>query len=139
MTAHDLEREFSTRGIRRGPALLLDEKAALALIDRAALQGIAIRAIDQVRPTDLAGYTPLKGSEIRDETERASTWEHARGFVHALAGRELLFEIVLDDHAEGRGAVARGYMTHADTRSALVAALFLMGLITLFVLWANVP
>ena len=57
--------------------------------------------------------------------------------VRALLGRNLLFEVVLDDRSEARVTVARGFMTAADTRSALFSAVFLVALVTLFAFWAS--
>ena len=74
---------------------------------------------------------------IADDLEREfATRDHARRFVRSLAGRDLLFEIVLDDHSEAR-QVARGVLTHAQTRSTLVVAIFLVGMVTLFMLLAS--
>jgi hypothetical protein len=137
MTAEDLELEFSSRGTWRGRALLLDERASLALIDRAALMGVAIKAIDQVRRADLAGYSTLKGTDSRDDGERSASWDQARSFVRALAGRDLLFEIVLDERAETRVIAARGFLTASDTRTVLFSTLVLVGLVTVYMMVAS--
>ena len=137
MFADDLELEFSSRGTWRGRALLLDERTALALIDRAALAGVGIRGIDQVRRGEVNGYATLKGEDAREPVDRSASWDQARGFVKALAGRDLLFEVVLDDSGERRPPAQRTFMTAADTRSVLVSALALVGLVTLFVVWAG--
>ena len=137
MDADDLELEFSSRGIWQGRALLVDERTALALIDKAATMGIAVKAIDQVRRADVGDYATLKGTGSQEEVERTASWDQARGFVRALLGRDLLFEVVLDDRSEARATVARGFMTAADTRSALFSAVFLVALVTLFAFWAS--
>jgi hypothetical protein len=133
MSARDLEAEFAARGIFQNGALLLDEKAALALIDRAALLGVAIKGIDQVRTGDVPDYASLKGSG-GDDGDRSASWDHARGFIRALAGRGLLFEIVLEDRSPTRVVRSRGYMTQADSRSFLFSAFFIVGLAIMVVL-----
>ena len=124
MSAHDIEAEFSPRGVRQGRALLLDERAALALIDRAAQLGVAIVAVDQVRRDDAHDYATLQG-EIDEQFERTASWDQAREFIRALHGRGLLFEVVLEQRGPARVVKAKGFLTAADTHVTVFAALFL--------------
>lgn len=138
MNGHLIEVEFEAWGTRRGRALLLSGKDALALIDRAAHLGVPIRAIDQVRPDQLDGYLTIRGSHGRDEGDPWGSWDRARQFVHALSGRGLLFEVVLED-GPGTPLVRRtGYLTHSDTRALLVAGIVILGLVaTVVMFWAG--
>jgi hypothetical protein len=125
MSAHDVEAEFAPRGIRHGRALLLDERAALVLVDRAAQLGVAIVAVDQVRREEVHEYLTLRG-EIDGQFERTASWDQARQFIRALTGRGLLFEVVLENRAASRLLKPRGFLTVGDTHAALFSAVFVL-------------
>src|SRR6185295_3927697 len=95
---------------------------ALALIDRAAQLSIPIRAIDQVRPEKLDDYATIRGATPPDPGAWTS-WDHARQFVRALAGRGLLFEVVLEESARVK-LEPTGYLTSSQNRAFMFTAVF---------------
>jgi hypothetical protein len=94
-TAGRVRREFAPRGVQAGTVVLFDEASALALIRRAEEERIAIAGVDQVRAEGLCDYDPLRGHAL-SPLERLSSWRQARLFVEGLAGRGLLFDVVLE-------------------------------------------
>jgi hypothetical protein len=131
--AKAIEAEFEGRGVRHGAALLLSERHALALIDRAAQLSIPIRAIDQVRPEHVEGYATIRGA-TPPEPDAWTSWDHARQFVRALAGRGLLFEVVLEENASAKREPT-GYLTSSQNRAFVFTAVFVVGLAVSMVLF----
>ena len=95
MTSKELYAIFASYGIRRGRGLILDERRALALIDMAQAEGVAVAGIDHSpeasnRDASIVGHAPPLS------VDRTESWRHAREFVGYFAGRGLLFEIELE-------------------------------------------
>lgn len=109
MNAKDIYLEFAAVGTPAGPALILDDHAALELITRAQQAGLAISEIEMVRPADLAHVDPLPRRMLRD-AERFSSWNQARSFVEMLAGRGLYFLVAIESPWSTRLARLRSFV-----------------------------
>lgn len=100
MKAEMLEREFRPRSaVPSQSLLLLVEADALALVDRAAEEGVPIVGIDGFRvagqgveadPDQIADYSAAVA-------EGHGCWEDAEAFVRARSGTGLVFELTLGD------------------------------------------
>lgn len=76
--------------------MILDERWALALIDKAQAEGVAVVGIDHMR-TGADGVVPAEpGRTPALAVDRTESWRHAREFVGYFSGRGLLFEIELE-------------------------------------------
>ena len=94
-----LEGEFSSRGTLRGGLLLLAPADALALINRAADEGVPILGVDGFRITQTTTESPLE--HLADFSSAVSEghgcWQQAEAFVRARSEHGLLFEVSLGD------------------------------------------
>lgn len=95
MRAGALLAEFADRGTVASGCIVFDDHAALALIDRAEQEYIAVVGVEQVRREDLTSYRPMSRRGL-DDMERVRCWGSARSFVGALCGRGLYFEVALE-------------------------------------------
>ena len=97
MKADVLESEFASRGVGLGGTLLLASTDALALVDRAAEEGVAILGVD--------GHVAAHGQEESPPGELADfsgavaeghgCWAEAAAFIDSRRDLGLVFEVVL--------------------------------------------
>ena len=100
MKAERLEREFADRGVPdRGGLLLLRPEDALALVDRAAEEGVPILGVDGRLLSETSTASPLE--HLADFTSRVAEghgcWQEAEAFIQARRDRGLVFELTLGD------------------------------------------
>ena len=100
MKAAMLEREFRPRSAApAGNLLLLRAPDALALVDRAAEEGVPILGIDGFRLTVRGPEAAL--DRIADHSAAVADghgcWEDAETFIRARADERLVFELTLGD------------------------------------------
>ena len=98
MKADYLEKEFANRAVPyRGGLLLLSPDDAIALVRRAADEGVPILGVDGLRVTEAATESPLE--HLIDLSRRVADghgcWEEAEAFIQARAGSGLVFEVTL--------------------------------------------
>ena len=98
MKAEMLEREFRPRSVAPSqPLLLLAEGDALALIDRAAEEGVPILGLDGFRVTDQRAEADL--DHVADYSTAVAAghgcWEEAEAFVRERSDQALVFEVTL--------------------------------------------
>jgi hypothetical protein len=100
MKAEHLETEFASRGVPHpGGLLLLAPADALALVDRAAEEGVPILRIDGFRVTDGSTASPSEHlADFSDAVARGhGCWEDAESFIRERDGLGLVFELSLGD------------------------------------------
>ena len=103
MKAELLEREFAPRRVLHADGLVLRPADALALIDRAAEEGVPIVAIDGLRLSAGRGDSPVETSPERladfssAVAEGHGCWDHADAFVRERSSRGLVFGLTLGD------------------------------------------
>ena len=98
MKAQRLEREFARRNVRPGhPSLLLDGDDALALVDRAAEEGVPILGLDGFLVAD-ADVQPLLEHSVdfsRFVAAGHGGWQQAAAFINDRRDRVSAFGITL--------------------------------------------
>ena len=100
MKAKRLVREFADRGVPFGSgALVLRQTDALALVNRAAEEGVPIVGIDGMRVTETSAESPVE--HLADFSAAVAKghgcWEEAEAFIRARDGLGLVFELTLGD------------------------------------------
>jgi len=95
VTARRLRGEFDPLGVAAGRVHVYGESAALALIDRAEDEYVAVVSVEPVWEDDLLGYSAQR-RRLSSEVERLRSWENAREFVTGLSGRGLYFDVILE-------------------------------------------
>lgn len=95
MTAGKLLSEYGSLGLIAGGTLVFDASTALAPIDRAEQEYIAVVGVDPLGSDDLDAYEPMERRVLSD-AERIRSWESARAFIEALSDRGLYFEVMLE-------------------------------------------
>ena len=100
MKAEHLENEFANRGVPyRDGLLLLSPGDAIALVRRAADEGVAIHGVDGLRVTEALTESPLE--HLVDFSRRVADghgcWEEAEAVIQARAESGLVFELSLGD------------------------------------------
>src|SRR3954468_2955511 len=100
MKAERLEREFADRAVaERGGLLLLRPEDALALVDRAAEEGVPILGVDGLLVTEASTAAPLE--HLADFSSRVAQghgcWQEAEALIQEHRGRGLVFELTLGD------------------------------------------
>jgi hypothetical protein len=98
MKAERLEREFASRGVQpSGGLLLLAPADALALVQRAADEGVPILGVDGLRVREGTTESPLEhlADFSASVAEGHGCWEAAETFIRAREGEGLVFEITL--------------------------------------------
>jgi hypothetical protein len=92
-----LEREFAPRGVRPGDGLLLAPSDALALVDRAADEGVPIVTVEGLLRRGAAA--PSRAGHLADFSARVAEghgcWEDADVFIRARSHLGLVFEVTL--------------------------------------------
>jgi hypothetical protein len=136
ITAREIETIFAAHGSWKAGALLLEDRWALALIDRAEKHGVAIVSVDHRSP-DARGHTVHEGTGLGLVIRRADSWGHARDFVRRLVGRGLLFEIALEERRRTVGARFANRTVPFWTWSALFELLYLALLLVAAILMAK--
>jgi hypothetical protein len=111
MIGSQLKKEFAPRGRAIPGSVVFDAHVALALIRRAREEGIAVAAIDQLRPSDFDEYEPIPGSRL-GHLERLSSWRQAYLFVESLSDRGLFFDVTLEPRWATWFARFRWHMSH---------------------------
>ena len=104
MSVKLLETEFESRAIVRGGSLLFRPVDALALISRAADEGVPILGVDGFFVTPMSTEAPLE--HIADYSAAARNghgcWADAETFVRERSELGMLFEIVLGNTSNKR-------------------------------------
>lgn len=95
MNARDLYAEFRPSAGRVGQLPVHDDRTALAFVDRARQAGLAISAVEMFRADALRIVEPPP-ARILGGAERMSSWDEARSFLEMVAGRGLLFLVVVE-------------------------------------------
>jgi hypothetical protein len=100
MKAERLEREFADRAVPdRGNLLLLHHDDALALVSRAAEEGVPILGVDGFLLTETSTESPRE--DLADFSSRVAEghgcWQEAEAFIRARRNRGLVFELTLGD------------------------------------------
>jgi hypothetical protein len=96
--AEHLEKEFASRRVPyRDGLLLLPPADAIALVQRAADEGVPILAVDGLRLTEAATESPVE--HLVDFSRRVADghgcWEEAEAFIRARGESGLVFELML--------------------------------------------
>jgi len=95
-----LEIEFAGRGVpHAGGALLLRPPDALALVDRAAEEGVPVLGVDGVYATTRSTESPIEHSADFSAAvaEGHGCWQDAEAFIRERSDRGLVFELTLGD------------------------------------------
>jgi len=100
MKAERLEREFADRAVPgHGGLLLLRPEDALALVSRAAEEGVPILGVDGFLLTESSTESPLE--HLADFSSRVADghgcWQEADAFIQARRNLGLVFELTLGD------------------------------------------
>jgi hypothetical protein len=95
MTARGLRAEFESQGVPAGQAVVFDEDAAVALINRAEDEYVAVASVEPIPEKDLLVYR-APDRHFLTELDRLHSWRRAREFVEILSGRGLYFDVVLE-------------------------------------------
>ena len=100
MKADRLRSEFSPRGVPyAGGLLLLRPDDAIALVNRAADEGVPVLGIDGLHVTEGSTVSPVE--HVADFSKAVAQghgcWEDAESFIRARAALGLVFEIALGD------------------------------------------
>jgi hypothetical protein len=100
MKAELLEREFAARGVPHdGGLLLLKPSDAIALVRRAAEEGVPVLGVDGFVLTSQSTQSPLE--HLADYSQAVADghgcWQAAESFIRAREGQGLAFEITLGD------------------------------------------
>jgi hypothetical protein len=100
MKADQLETEFAKHGVpNRGGLLLLSPRDAIALVRRAADEGVPILGVDGLRVTEATTTAPLE--RLVDFSRRVADghgcWEEAESFIEARLKSGFVFELTLGD------------------------------------------
>jgi hypothetical protein len=98
MKAERLEGEFAPRAVpHTGGLLLLRPQDALALVSRAAEEGVPILGVDGLRVHDTGTESPLE--RLADYASRVADghgcWKEAEAFIRAQSDLALVFELTL--------------------------------------------
>ncbi len=83
------------RGVEAGHTVVFDEDTAVALIDRAEHEYVAVASVEPIPREDLSLYEAPRGHAMTD-MERLRSWSNARAFVENLSGRDLYFDVVFE-------------------------------------------
>ena len=98
MKAERLEREFAGRAVpHRGGLLLLRPADALALVSRAAEEGVPVLGVDALSVSDESTASPLDHTAdfAAGVADGHGCWEPAEAFIRARSDLGLLFEVTL--------------------------------------------
>ena len=96
MTGEDLEREFESRGTRRGGTLILPAPDALALVQRARGAGVGVLGVDAFRLTPTTTQPDLMHSlDLSGASCRTNPWAEAEAFLAERLVSGLEFEVIL--------------------------------------------
>ena len=95
VSAKALRSELEGLGVTAGRTTVYDDRTALALIGRAEDEHVAVVGVEPVWRGHLSAYARPPARRLGD-VERLRSWDSARAFVDALAGRGLYFDIVLE-------------------------------------------
>ena len=100
MKAEDLTREFANRYVSySGGLLLLSAADAVALVERAANEGLPVLGIDGISVSQ--GRTDSLVENIADFSSAVSAgkgcWEEAKAFIDVRRRGGLVFEVVLGE------------------------------------------
>jgi hypothetical protein len=125
MTSKELRAFFASHGAQRGAALILDERCALALIDKAQAEGVAVVGIDHFRTGSDGTLATGLGRAPALAVDRTESWRHAREFVGYFSGRGLLFEIELESPRVTKRAKVRDRVVPFDFWKPRFAAILL--------------
>ncbi len=100
MKAEQLKIEFASRGVPHPDGLLLLAPAdALALVDRAAEEGVPICRVHEFRVTNWPTASPSEHlADFSGAVARGhGCWEDAESFIRGRGGHGLVFELSLGD------------------------------------------
>jgi hypothetical protein len=99
MKAELLEKEFAERRVPDGEGLVLRPPDALALVDRAAEEGVPILSVDGMYVSPPAAESPLENLADFSSAvaEGHGCWEAADAFIRARSTLGLVFELTLGD------------------------------------------
>jgi hypothetical protein len=114
MTSKELEAIFSAHSVKRGHALILDERWTLALIDAAQENDVAVAGIELHRPAEDGVRSGRAGHTLGLAVDRSESWGQAREFVSYLTGKGAAFEVLLEAPQYTHGARLR------DGKSGLI-------------------
>lgn len=95
MTGHGLRTEFESRGVKARRGIVFEEDPAVALINRAEDEYVAVVNVELVPEEGVSRYEAARGHSLPD-VERLRSWNSAREFVENLSGRGLYFDVVLE-------------------------------------------
>ena len=100
MKAERLQKEFAPRGVpHSGGLLLLRAPDAIALVNRAAEEGVPILGVDGFVITPVSTESPIE--HIADYSSAVAQghgcWEDAESFIRARAATGMVFELTLGD------------------------------------------
>ena len=100
MKAERLQSEFAPRGVPYvGGLLLLQPADAVALVNRAAEEGVPVLGVDGLQVTEGSTVSPLE--HVADFSKAVAQghgcWEEAESFIRARANLGLVFEVALGD------------------------------------------
>lgn len=100
MKAERLQKEFAPRGVpHSGGLLLLRAPDAIALVNRAAEEGVPILGVEGFVVTSTSTGSPIE--HIADYSSAVAVghgcWQDAESFIRDRASTGLLFELTLGD------------------------------------------
>jgi len=100
MKAVRLQQEFASRGVdHAGGPLLLRAPDAVALVNRAAEEGVPIVGVDGLLVTPTSTQSPIE--QVIDFSARVAEghgcWQEAESFIRERASTGLVFELTLGD------------------------------------------
>jgi hypothetical protein len=99
-TVHEIELEFSHRGVVKGQTLYLKPEIARQMVDLARRRGVRILGLDAVVLSQ--GVTQpfleesLDLSAITKTNPNFDSWVAAADFLENHVGREFMFEVILE-------------------------------------------
>jgi hypothetical protein len=120
VNAKQLSAKFADVGTSIGPLTFFDEHVALAFIRCAQESGLAISRVEMAGSDELH-HVDRMPARILPDSERRTSWAHARSFVEMLAGRGLYFVVSLESPWSTRMARLRSMirMVVRDNTSSL--------------------